>query len=170
MTIPTEVPPLCARLRGLVIFGWSIAAIRLMLDAWVPDNPAHYSVGVFYLIPLALAYIGLTRRWGPIPWKSLALTMLMLGLLVWAVPNTIAYTTGQFMEWDHGRFAPGTEVTGPDGETVLQGQKAAPLQPTAMGKIGSGMFMGMLGGVVGTVFCTVLGTLLIWLPGRSARS
>lgn len=152
MNTATEVPPLCARLRGLVIFGWAIAAIRFAMEAGLPDISARFPIGVYILMPLALAFVGLTRRWGPIPWKTMAKTMVVLALLVWALPNTITYTTGQFMEWGHGRFGP---------------TESPPLAPTAIGKIGAGLIMGGFGAVGGTIICTLVGTLLIWLPGRS---
>ena len=168
MTTPTEVPPLWSRLRGLVITGWIIAAVRLGLDAWWPEGPITMHFGLFYLMPLALAYVGLTHRWGPIRWMSMALTMLLLAVLVWSISTAIAYTTGQFMEWSHGRFWPGTGVTGADGEVV--DRRAMAIQPTVLGKIGAGLLHGALSGVAGTVWCMAIGTVVIWLPARLRRS
>lgn len=75
--------------------------------------------------------------------------------------ESIAYTTGQFLGWNHGRFHYG----GP-GDPA---NKADTIAATALGKIGTGAFVALLTTVAGTVWCTLWGTLLIWLPGRFGR-
>ncbi len=154
-----HTPSLAQRLKPLVIFGYLVAAVRLALDATAPDFLVTMHFGLYYLMPLAMLVIGLQGRWGPVRWATMAGTMLVLGFVVWGVWSSIAYTTGQFMEWTHGRFYPGR---GPDDEA----RRAAPLAATAMGKIGSGLLHGLLSSIASSIWCIGFGTLLIWLPGR----
>lgn len=117
--------------------------------------------GVYYVIGATIVLIGLTGKWGAIRWPALLGTMALMCLIVWGIPNTLAYTTGQFLEWKHGRFHYG----GPDDPT----NRAAPIAATTIGKIGWGVLQGLLTSVAGTIWCTILGTVFIWLPGRLRR-
>ena len=110
--------------------------------------------GLVHLLPV----VGLRGAWGIPRWRVVPGTMLVLCLIVWGIPNTLAYTTGQFLEWNHGRFYYG----GPDDPD----NRAAPLAATALAKIGWGLAQGGLTALVGTVWCTFWGTVLIWLPAR----
>lgn len=161
-----DVPTLRQRVLPLVIFGWIVAAIRLALDAGWPEATVTWYFGLFVLMPVAIAVIGLRGRWGPIPWLRMAGTMVVVALLVWGIGNAIAYTVAQFAGWQHGRFAPGVEVVGADGTTVREGGRSAPLQDTAIAKLGVGLLHGLLSSVAASVWCTVFGTLLVWLPAR----
>ena len=108
-TMNPTVPPLSERLFPLVVLGWLLAAVRLGLDATLPDWPPTMYFGLYLVMPVGLLWVGLTGRWGPIGWWRMVGTMLVLVALVWGVWNSIAYTVGQFMEWTHGRFFPGED-------------------------------------------------------------
>lgn len=110
-------------------------------------------------MPVVLLVIGVRGTWGTIRWLTLLGTMAAMCLLVWGIPNTLAYTTGQFLEWNHGRFHHAVEG---DPERT----RAAPIAATALGKIGLGVMQGALTSVAGTLWCTLMGTVMIWLPGR----
>lgn len=150
-------PPLGSRIRGLVLIGLVVGLIRYALEFGARDAAMWF--GVYYVMPIAILVIGLRRSWGDIRWPTLLGTMLVTCLVVWGVPNALAYTTGQFQGWQHGRFAP---------------DRAAPIAATALGKLGWGVLQGVATSVAGTVWCTVFGTLFIWLPAnlrrRAARS
>ena len=152
-------PPLAARLRPLLLLGLPIAGLRYVAEFVAPEHAGWF--GVYYAMALAIAVLGVRRSWGPIRWRALLGTMALLAVVVWFVPNLIAYTTGQFLGWNHGRFHYG----GP-GDPA---NKAAPIAATTLGKIGTGAFVALLTTVAGTVWCTLWGTLLIWLPGRLGR-
>jgi hypothetical protein len=154
-----STPSLAQRLKPLVIFGSTVAAIRLALDATAPDFVVTMHFGLYYLMPVAMLVIGLQGRWGPVRWTTMAGTMIILGFVVWGVWNSIAYTTGQFMEWTHGRFYPGE---GQDHEAA----RAAPPAATATAKIGFGLLHGLLSSITSSIWCIGFGTVLIWLPGR----
>jgi hypothetical protein len=146
------------RVRGLLFFGWVVAVVRFVLDAngepggW--KDPGWY-VSVYFLMPLALLFVGLRRTWDDLRWPKFILVALLLGFLVWGVPNAISYTTAQFMGWKHGRFGPGHGP--PTGETTLA-------------KIGIGLAIGGGTGLVGSVHCLLCSTLFIWLPGKIRRN
>jgi hypothetical protein len=148
-----EVPPLSRRLLPLVVIGWIVAAIRLTLEFQAPEQSMWF--GVYYVMPILLIVIGLGRRWGPIGWVAMAATTSLLAVLVWGVPNSISYTLAQFLEWTHGRFEP--EV------------RAAPIASEPLKKIGVGLLQGLLTSLAGAVWCTVAGTLFIWIPERWRR-
>ncbi|MEO6596402.1 MAG: hypothetical protein ABIP94_16755 [Planctomycetota bacterium] len=152
-------PPLGQRIRGLVLLGLAIGLIRYGLE-FVASKHAMW-FGVYYVMPIALLVIGLRRTWGDIRWPVLLGTMFVMCLVVWGIPNTLAYTTGQFQGWNHGRFYSG----GGDDTHV----RAAPIAASTLGKVGLGLMQGLLTAVAGTVWCTVFGTLFIWLPARLRR-
>lgn len=157
------------RILPLVLFGWALAATRLILDFTAPDWPPTMHIGVFFTLPFFIAYIGLMRKWGRISWPQMALSMLLVGFLVWGIWNSIAYTTGQFMEWTHGRFDPGTPTIGADGVTTYEGGRASPIQAESLGKIGQGLLHGLVSSVAGSVWCILFGSVFIWVPAMLGR-
>lgn len=161
-----ETPPLEKRLWPLFVFGSIVSAIRLALDAIAPNSEITMQFGVYWLMPLALAFVGFTGRWGTIGWKPMALTMIALGFAVWGVWNSIAYTTGQFMEWTHGRFDPGERVVAEDGTVSWENGRAAPIMDSAFLKVAMGLLHGFLSSLTSSVWCIVWGTVLVWLPAR----
>ncbi len=165
----TEAPTLWQRVLPLLAFGWIVGAIRLTLDGIAPDWPPTMYIGLYFTMPIAFVVIGWRGSWGSIRWGQLALTMLVVGYTVFAVWSAIAYTTGQFMEWTHGRFDPGVLEVGADGEEIRVGARADAPRETVVGKLGAGLLHGVLTGVVSTVWCIGIGTLVIWLPGRVRR-
>lgn len=155
----TPPPPLSQRLRAPVLIGLSIGLIRYGLE--FTESPQTMSFGVYYVMPVVLLVIGLRGLWGDIGFGRMLGTIALMCLLVWGIPNTLAYTTGQFLGWQHGRFHYG----GPDDP----GNRAAPIAATALAKLGWGMLQGLLTSVAGTIWCTAFGSLLIWLPARLRR-
>ncbi len=149
-------PPLGSRIRGLVLLGLAVGLIRYGLEFAASDVAMWF--GVYYVMPVAILVVGLRRTWGDIRWLALLGTMFVTCLVVWGVPNALAYTTAQFQGWQHGRFAP---------------DRAAAIAPTALGKIGLGVLQGTVTSVAGTAWCTLFGTLFVWLPAclrrRAAR-
>ena len=154
------VPPLRQRLLPLVAVGLAVGLARYVAEFVAPGQAMY--VGIYYVMPIAFLVVGLRDGWGPIRWPALLGTMALLCAIVWGVSNTLAYTTGQFLGWQHGRFHNG----GPDDPT----NRAAPIAATALGKIGLGVMQGVLTSVAGTIWCTLWGTVLIWLPARLRRA
>lgn len=146
-------PPLRQRLFPLVVYGWVIGAIRLLLDAIAPEQAWFF--GLYYLMPVGILYVGLTKKWGEVRWTQVAGAMVVLALATWLVWNTIAYVTGQFLEWEHGRFEPGV--------------RAAEIGETTMAKLWGGVSTGLLTVVGGIGWCVIWGTLAIWLPVRLGK-
>ena len=140
-------------IKPLVFFGWVVAAIRFALEFVAPQQAWFF--GVYWLMPIALIYFGVQHKLEHVAWPRLALSMVLLGVLVWFVPNAIAYTTAQFQGWSHGRFAPQTQ--------------SAPIAPTPGAKIGTGLTVAALTALGGSFWCIVWSTLVIWLPGYLRR-
>jgi hypothetical protein len=149
-------PALGSRIRGLALLGLAVGLIRYALEFAASDAAMWF--GVYYVMPVAILVVGLRRTWGDIRWPTLLGTMLVLCLIVWGIPNTLAYTTAQFEGWQHGRFAP---------------DRSAAIADTTLAKLGLGVAQGAGTSLVGTVWCTLFGTLFIWLPAclrrRAAR-
>ena len=148
----TPTPPLRKRIGWLATAGLAIGLVRLVLEFVAPAQSMYF--GVYYLMPVLLVAVGVTQFWGDITWKVMFGSILALCLIVWGIPNTLSYTIGQFQEWTHGRFAEG---------------RAAPIAESAAAKIGLGVMQGALTSLAGTVWCTVAGTLAIWLPAHLRR-
>jgi hypothetical protein len=140
------------RVRGLVLFGLLVALVRFGIDASIKPERSHplFYVGVDVLMPIAYLVIGIRGIWDDIPWSKYWLIALMLGVLVWGIPNAITYTTAQFLGWQHGRFA-------------------LPLGETTPGKLGRGLGVGGGSTIFGFVASLVVLTLLTWLPGWFRR-
>lgn len=155
-----STPSLWQRVLPLMVFGWIIAAARLYMDA-----SYHYGgwFGIYWVMPAAFLVVGLLGKWGTVRWTTMAGTMVLVACLVWGVWNSIAYTTGQFMEWEFGRYYPGAPVT-------LENRKAAPVQDTAMMKLAMGLLHGVLSSLTSTVWCIGFGTLFIWLPAKLRKN
>jgi hypothetical protein len=159
MPITMTTPPLRTRIRGLVLLGLAVGLIRYVLEFAASDAAMWF--GVYYVMPVAILVIGVRRSWGDIRWPALLGTMCVVCVIVWGIPNTLAYTTAQFLGWQHGRF-----YHGPPGDPET---RAAPIAATFFGKLGWGVLQGIGTSVAGTIWCTVCGTLFVWLPGRLRR-
>lgn len=163
-----SIPPLRTRLIPFVVAGYAIAALRLAIDFW--DREAAMWFGLYYAMPVVILWIGVTRRWGLIGWKQMAVTMLVAAPLVFGVCTVIAYTVGQFMEWTDGRFYPGEPVELASGEIEWQGGRTAPVRDTALAKVGVGLVHGLITSVIGTAWCIFFGTLFVWVYRRPASA
>jgi hypothetical protein len=154
---------LWSRMRGLVLFGWLVALIRFGIEAAMHPGKSDptWFIGVYFLMPIAFLVVGLRGTLDDLPWKRIALMSLLLGILVWGIPNAIIYTTAQFLGWTHGRFTP-------PGQTGAE-TRAAPIATTAMGKILAGLATGGMTAIAGTIWSLAGTTLLIWLPGVIRR-
>ena len=168
------IPGMRERILPLILIGWIVSAIRLALDFMMPDSPFTMAFGVYYLLPLVIAYIGLTRRWGRISWGRMAISMVLVGFLVWGIWNSIAYTTGQFMEWGHGRFHAGCPLLNGDGSLKLGADglpmerdgRASAVQETFLAKLGAGLLHGLLSSLTGSIWCIGFGSVFIWVPTK----
>ena len=153
-------PPLRMRIKPLVLVGLPIASLRLLAEFVAPNLAMYF--GVYYLMPIVILVLGAKDAWGPIRWTLIPISMATMCLIVWGIPNTIAYTSGQFLEWNHGRFY----FEGWDSDQ----SRAAPIADTVVEKLGWGVSQGLLTSLVGTLWCTFWGTLLIWIPARRRHS
>ena len=144
-------PPFRQRLLPLVLYGWVIGAIRYLMDFIAPDQA--WYIGLYYYMPVAILFVGLSKKWGAVRWTQVAGTMVALAVLTWFVCNSIAYVTGQFMEWRHGRFPTGS-----------------PIADTVSGKLWAGVSTAAVTTVAGTLWCVVWGTVVIWLPAKRRQS
>jgi hypothetical protein len=147
-------PALSSRLIPLVQLGLAVGAIRYALEFIKPEYSMFF--GLYYVMPIALLAIGVRGTWGNIRWRALASTMILMALLTWGIWNTISYTTGQFLEWNHGRFF------NEDGNDAT---RAAPIGDTVTMKLVWGVSQGLLTSLAGSVWSIAFGTLFIWLPG-----
>jgi hypothetical protein len=152
-------PPLGQRIRGLVLLGLAVGLLRYALEFTASEHAMWF--GVYYVMPVALLVVGVRGSWGDITWPRLLGSTAVMCLLVWGIPNTLAYTTAQLLGWQHGRFYA--------GDAEGEGARAAPIAATIGGKIGLGLLQGLLTSLAGTVWCTMWGTLVIWLPARLRR-
>lgn len=139
--------------KGLIYFGWLIAAIRFILEFAAPAQSMYF--GVYFVMPLAYLYYGVKGKLDDLSWPQLALAMVMVAFFVWFIPNSISYTTAQFAGWEHGRFS------------VAQATPEA--AGTAVGDIINGVTTALITFVGGTLWSIVFSTLLIWLPGRRRK-
>jgi hypothetical protein len=134
----------------LIYIGWAIAAVRLVLEFVAPEVSLWF--GVYYAMPVVYAFYGFrTERFKGWPWVRILLAAVVAGFAIWTIPNCIAYTLAQFMEWEHGRFSV---------------DRSAPLQDSTLGKLLAGVKISLMTGLGGTVWSTVWMTLVVWLPGR----
>jgi hypothetical protein len=150
----TGQPSLWSDIRGLVFFGWIVAATRLLLDFVAPEQSMY--IGVYIFMPLAYLYIGLKGRWDHLPWRRVALSLVVVVFFVWFIPNLISYSTAYFVGLEHGRFSAANSgrIAAYQGPvmTILNG-----------GMVAGGTFL------AGSVWSVSLGTLFIWLPGAMRR-
>ncbi|MSR75945.1 MAG: hypothetical protein EXS14_10810 [Planctomycetes bacterium] len=155
-------PPVWPALKPLVIFGWTVAALRLVFEfvaATRPDlQPYTMYFGIVYVMPVALLVAAWRKTFAEFTFGRLALAMWVLALLTWGLPNAISYTVGQFQEWTFGRF----HGIGHNAHTL-------PVADTVLSKLGTGIGVGLMTHIMGTVGCLVLATVLIWLPKRLMR-
>ncbi len=135
--------------RPLVLVGLVVAVIRYVLEWTSPGISMWF--GVYYVVIPLLAYFALARRFDRCSWPKAALAMVLLAVLVWGLPNLVAYATAQFQGWTHGRFA--------------EGRGPKPQDSTLRKLLAS---LGVAAGttVAAAVLSIVVVTLFGWLPKR----
>jgi hypothetical protein len=147
--MPLNLKEIVSSVKGLIFFGWIVAAIRLALDITATDAAMYF--GVYYAMPLAYLYMGVKAKLDHLSWTRLALSMVVVAFFVWLIPNVITYTTAQFMEWDFGRFAPGGAGT---------------IAASSFDKLITGVTLGFGTMLPGTGWSIVFATLFIYVPKR----
>ncbi len=168
MTMTDTTPSLAQRVFPLVVFGYLVAAIRLGLDFM--DREIAMYFGLYYMMPVAYLVAGRKRLWGVCGWKTMAGTMMVIGVLVWGVTDSIVYTLAQFMEWTDGRFFPGEKIVGADGVISYgKGWRNLPIAESALGKVGYGLLHGAFASVIGGSWSVLVGTLFVWIPRRTLK-
>ena len=110
--------------------------------------------GVYVAMPVVFHYCAIRESYRGVSWGRLALGMILLGVLVWGIPNTVSYTVAQFMGWRHGRFSEGR---GPE------------IAATAIGKVLTGAKIGFFTSIAGSVWSIVWSTILIWPHGKFGK-
>jgi hypothetical protein len=145
------------RIRGLVLFGWLVALLRFGLEptAKPAQGDVAWILSVYFLMPVAFVWTGIRGTFDDLRWPKIALIAALIGILVWAIPNAIIYTTAQFLGWTHGRFAPN--------------DRAAPLATTTLGRLGAGLGVAGMTAIAGAIWSLVWMTLVVWLPGVVRR-
>jgi hypothetical protein len=147
------------RIRPLILFGWLVALIRFGIDASVKPAGRHdpfFWFGVYTLMPVAYLVTGIRGTLDDVRWPKIALMALILGVLVWGLPNLVVYTTAHALEWTHGRFAL------PEGTKLFA--------DTGFGTaILRGLITGATTSFFGAVASLVTLTLFVWLPGVIRR-
>jgi hypothetical protein len=139
-----------SRIKPLVFIGWVVVAIRFALE-WT-ESPATLWFGLYIIMPWPLLWFGWKGRFDGLLWGRLALSMLLLSLLLWGLPNIFIYSFAQFQGWTHGRFAPGT--------------RGPPIQAEALGKLWASILVAGGTMLFSSVCLIVFSTLAIWLPRR----
>ena len=145
---------LWSRIQGLVIFGWIVALVRLLHEVVAPEQSMYF--GVYWMMPLAYLYCGVTRKWDDLPWSRMALSIVAVAFLVWFLPNAVSYNIATFSGWEHGRFSP-------DAYPTLIARDSG------IATILNGLMVSVVTGVGGSAWSIVWGTLLIWMPGHFRR-
>ena len=158
------------RVRPLVYVLWIVALARFVVD--VKERPELDDpwtlVSVYYASILMLVWISVKRRLAGLSYPRMLAAFALVGVLCWAVPNSIAYTTAQFKEWTFGRFRP------PRAEFVERNErdpeaKTAPIGADAFEKVRNGVLVGALTSLAGFGWTTICGTFLVYLPERLRR-
>jgi hypothetical protein len=185
----TADTPLFQRLRPMIFALWVVALARLAVDFREVDAPIVGQTGfiqwtadwisVSYLvIPLLLVFAlrGLFRGW---TWGRCMKGLALVAVLCWAIPNSVAYTTGQLKGWQHGRYrgqnlavVDGKEVTfeedagPPPGATDVRTARTAPLGETTAEKLTRGMGIGLVTFLPGFIWMFIWFHVLVYLPRR----
>lgn len=172
-----------SRVRWIVLAGLAVAAVRFALDFRRVDDPILFEwgdlrvqgqIGNYYVVPLLFAVGAFAGTFRGLSWGRLLAACAWVSLFCFAVPNTVAYTTAQFLGWTHGRFAPAPvppeqrdayEAWGEEGEPY----RAPPIPKSAVAKVINGLSVGVLTGLVSFVWNAVWIHLLVVLP-RLLRS
>ena len=153
--------------RPIIWVLWMVAAARLAMDTNTDNEKPAYMMSVYAGSAILFLYNGITGAMDHIGWKRLLLGALTVAVMCWMIPNTIAYTVGQFAGWTHGRFYVDPQDTEPgEVKEELGNSKSRAASPadTAVGKVASGVMMGGLTTLAGAVWCLVTASLLLGVP------
>lgn len=174
--------------RGVLIAGLAIGGLRYALDFLAPDV-SHW-VGLYYLIPVVWLVAGARGVARDLPWSKLLPRLYLVGVLIWFPVSFTAYTTGQFLRWDFGRYEydeeyfaareaferqvaslpPGSEL--PDEKSAIRsilGRESHNKTPFAPGqtpweKLRIGLITALAATFFGALWCMLWGAAAIGLP------
>lgn len=149
-----EQQSLWSRIQGLVIFGWIVALIRLLLEVVAPGQSMFF--GVYWMMPIAYLYMGLSGKWDDLSWPGVAKTIVIVAFLVWCLPNAVSYNIAAFAGWEHGRFSA-------EAYPTIIGRD------TAITTFINALVVSVVTGIAGSVWSITWSTLVIWLPGHFRR-
>lgn len=195
MTAPvsTAPEPLFSRLRPWILILWVVAAVRYFIDFREVDAPIVFATGPiqwtadwvsvnYVVVPLLLVmgFVGVFRGWS---WGRCLKALALLAVLCWSIPNGIAYTTGQFQEWQHGRYR-GQNLAVVDGQTVtfeeddgppagatdVRMARTMPLGETTAEKLTRGVGIGLVTVLAGFIWMFLWFHLFVYLPRRLGAS
>lgn len=126
-----------SRLKPFLLVLYPIAAARLALDFWDRESLLTKNVSIYWAVAILIVWLGLTRRWGFIGFRAMMGTVALAAALTFGICNSIAYTVGQFMGWQTGRYDP---------------ENSAPLAEGTLGKILAGLTHGAISTLAATVY------------------
>lgn len=133
---------------------WLLALVRYGLD--FRREPQYGDAFGVYCGSLALfLFAGFARLHPDLPWKRVPKLAGTIAVSCWLGPNFVSYFTAQLLGWTHGRFAHG---------------RAPDIGATMAEKLVRSLTVAGATTIAGFLWCTVLLTLFVWLPGRMSKS
>lgn len=190
MSTETAAPEsLFSRLRPLILVLWIVALVRFAYDFKEVDASIIGKTGfiqwtsdwisVNYLVVPLLLVFALRGMFRGLGWGRSLKGLALVALLCWAIPNAVAYTTGQLKGWQHGRYrgqnlavVDGKTVTfeepesPPAGATDIRLARTAPLGETTGEKWARGVGVGLVTFLPGFIWMFLWFHVLIYLPRR----
>lgn len=174
--------------RWLILIGLVVGFARYAYE-WTVEpkdelgEPAKF-LGLWYVMPVVLLIGAFRGLFTGLNWKRSFLGVFMACFLVWAVPNSVAYTTGQLQGWNFSRFhydyefekaqkahdkgkETGVPVPTPQellGRDTTQ-TRTAPRGDSTAKQIGMGVGIGLFTGLIGGVAMSLFGLLARLLGG-----
>lgn len=182
-----------SKFRWIFLAMTAVAALRFLLEFVAPDVAGY--VGLYYATPIILLVAAVQKQLDGLDWKQLLSCLFIAAFLGWFPMNAVAYTTGQFAGWDFGRHEwdeefeakrleaekiiaarpAGSEPIKPAqmAEEMLgrKGRSKMPVAPgeSALDKIGVGLIVSFIGGVIGALTTLLWGAILIGFPAHMRR-
>ncbi len=138
-----------AFLRIAAPAAFTVASLRYALDWWATELSPWF--GVYYVMPIVLAYAIARGTLDSVRWRPLLLASLIVALAGWTIPNILAYTTAQFQGWQHGRFSP---------------ERGPALADTTLTKLAAGTLVGIVTTLPGLLWLLSFTALFRWIRSR----